>query len=122
MKAIHGRQKSYVDVRRKPLEFQVGDKVILNVSHWKAIIRFRTWGKLNMRYIGPFEIFDMIGLITYQLRLPQEHNNLHDVFHVSNLKKWLSDYTLVIQLDKIQSNPEVNSIEELVKMMDREVK
>ncbi|KAI3776448.1 hypothetical protein L1987_46233 [Smallanthus sonchifolius] len=87
IKAGHDRQKSYADVRRKPLEFQVGDRVLLKVSPWKGVIRFVKCGKLNTRYIGPFEILKRIGPVAYKLNLPETLNGVHDVFHVSNLKK-----------------------------------
>ena len=79
-------------------------------------------GKLNPRYIGPFEILDRIGPVAYKLRLPQELQGIHDTFHVSNLKKCLSDESLVVPLEEIQVNPNLNFVEEPVEIMDREVK
>ena len=122
MKAAQDRQKSYADQRRKPLEFQVGDRILLKVSPWKGVIRFGKRGKLNPRYIGPFEILERIGPVAYRLKLPQELNHVHDTFHVSNLKKCLSDETLLIPLEEIQVNDQLNFIEEPVEIMDREVK
>ncbi|KAI3510702.1 hypothetical protein L1887_17835 [Cichorium endivia] len=122
LKAARDRQKSYSDVRRKPLEFQVGDKVMLKVSPWKGVIRFGKRGKLNPRYIGPFEILTRIGPVAYKLKLPQELEQVHDVFHVSNLKKCLSNDTFIIPLDEIQVNDKLNFIEEPIEIMDREVK
>ena len=78
--------------------------------------------KLNPRYIGPFEILARIGPVAYKLRLPQELQGIHDTFHVSNLKKCLSDESLVIPLEEIQVNPNLNFVEEPVEIMDREVK
>ena len=95
---------------------------MLKVSPWKGVIRFGKQGKLNPRYIGPFEILARIGSVTYQLKLPQELSNVHDVFHVSNLKICLSDDTLVVPLDEIQVNTKLNFVEEPVEIMDREVK
>ena len=86
LKAARECQKSYADHRRKPLEFQVGDKVLLKVSPWKGLIRFGKKGKLSPRYIGPFEIMQRIGPVPYKLDLPQELSAIHDTFHVSNLK------------------------------------
>ena len=95
-------QKSYADVRSKLLEFQVRDRVMLKVSPWKGMIHFGKRGKLNPRYIGPFEILDGIGHVAYRLKLPQQLSKVHDVFHVSNFKKCFLDDTNVIPLDEIQ--------------------
>ena len=95
---------------------------MLKVSPWKGVIRFGKRGKLNPQYIEPFEILARIGSVAYQLKLPQELSNVHDVFHVSNLKICLSDDTLVVPLDEIQVNTKLNSEEEPVEIMDREVK
>ncbi|GKD91772.1 reverse transcriptase domain-containing protein, partial [Tanacetum coccineum] len=86
LKAARDRQKSYADNRRKPLEFEVGDQVLLKVLPWKGVVRFGTKGKLAPRYVGPFEILERIGPVAYRLRLPQELSSVHDTFHVSNLK------------------------------------
>ncbi|GJV48501.1 hypothetical protein Tco_1438713 [Tanacetum coccineum] len=72
LKAARDRQKSYVDNRRKPLEFEVGDRVMLKVSPWKGVIRFGKKGKLAPRYVGPFEILERVGPVAYRLRLPEE--------------------------------------------------
>ena len=122
LKASRDRQKSYADKRRKPLEFQVGDRVLLKVSPWKGLIRFGKRGKLNPRYIGPFEILARVGPVAYKLDLPDTLRNVHSTFHVSNLKKCLSDETLVIPLDEIEINESLNFVEEPVEVMDREVK
>ena len=95
---------------------------MLKVSPWKGVIRFGKRGKLNPRYIGPFEILARIGSVAYQLKLPQELSNVHNVFHVSNLKTCLSDDTLVVPHDEIQVNTKLNFVEEHVEIMDREVK
>ncbi|KAD4889198.1 hypothetical protein E3N88_21271 [Mikania micrantha] len=122
MAAARDRQKSYADKRRKPLEFQVGDRVLLKVSPWKGVIRFRKRGKLNPRYIGPFEITKRIGPVAYELQLPQELSSVHNVFHVSNLKKCLSNETLTIPLEEIQIDEQLHFVEEPVEIMDRELK
>ncbi|GJS28436.1 putative reverse transcriptase domain-containing protein [Tanacetum coccineum] len=116
------RQKSYADVRRKPLEFQVGDRVMLKVSPWKGVIRFSKRGKLNPRYIRPFKILAKVGTIAYQLKLPEQLNRVYNTFHVSNLKKCLSDETQVISLDEIHIDDKLHFIEEPVKIIDRDVK
>nr|GFB29921.1 putative reverse transcriptase domain-containing protein [Tanacetum cinerariifolium] len=96
------RQKSYGDNRQKPLEFSVGDKVLLKVSTRKGVVRFGKRRKLSPRYVGPFKIAERIGPIAYRLRLPQELVGVHDTFHVSNLKKCLADVNLHVPLDEIK--------------------
>nr|GEV85492.1 Gag-Pol polyprotein [Tanacetum cinerariifolium] len=120
--AARDRQKSYAKVRRRPLEFQVGDKVMLKVSSWKEVIRFGKRGKMNPRYIGPFKILAKVGTVAYRLELPEQLSCVHSTFHVSNLKKYLFDETLVLPLDEIQINDKLHLIEESVEIMDREVK
>ncbi|GKA40005.1 putative reverse transcriptase domain-containing protein [Tanacetum coccineum] len=122
IQAARDRQKSYADRRRKPLEFRAGDKVMLKVSPWKGVIRFRKWGKLNPRYIGPFKILAKVGTVAYRLELPEQLSRVHSTFHVSNLKKCFSDEPLAIPLDEIQIDDKLNFIEEPVEIMDREVK
>ncbi|GJS97828.1 putative reverse transcriptase domain-containing protein [Tanacetum coccineum] len=120
--AARDRQKSYTDRRRKPLEFEVGDKVMLKVSPWKGVIRFGKWGKLNPRYIGPFKILAKVGTLAYRLELPKQLSRVHSTFHVSNLKKCFIDEPLAIPLDEIQIDDKLNFIEEPVKIIDQEFK
>ncbi|GJS21916.1 putative reverse transcriptase domain-containing protein [Tanacetum coccineum] len=122
IQAARDRQKSYADVRCKPLEFQVGDKVMLKVSPWKGVMRFGKRGKLNLRYIGPFKVFAKVGTVAYRLELPQEWSRIYSTFHVSNLKKCLSDESIVIPLDEIHIDDKLHFIEEPLQIMDREVK
>nr|GFB50677.1 putative reverse transcriptase domain-containing protein [Tanacetum cinerariifolium] len=116
------RQKSYADVRRRPLKFNVGDKVMLRVSPWKGVIRFGKRGKLSPRFIGPFKILERIGPVAYKLELPRELQGIHNTFHVSNLKKCLSDESLSIPLDEVQLDDKLYFIKEPAEIMDREVK
>ncbi|GKD34280.1 putative reverse transcriptase domain-containing protein [Tanacetum coccineum] len=122
LKAARDRQKSYADNRRKPLEFEVGDRVMLKVSPWKGVIRFGKKGKLAPRYVGPFEILERIGPVAYRLRLPEELSGIHDTFHVSNLKKCLADASLHVPLDEIKVDKTLRFVEEPVEILDREVK
>ena len=121
LKAARDRQKSYADQRRKPLEFQVGDRVLLKVSPWKGVPRFGKRGKLNPRYIGPFEILARIGPVAYKLKLPEELSGVHDTFHVSNLKKCLSDESLIIPPEEVQIDKQLHFIEEPVEVSDWKV-
>ncbi|GJT12145.1 putative reverse transcriptase domain-containing protein, partial [Tanacetum coccineum] len=116
------RQKSYADLKRKPMEFQVGDKVMLKVSPWKGVVRFGKRGKLNPRYVGPFKVLKKVGAVAYKLELPQELSRVHNTFHVSNLKKCYSDDPLVVLLEGLQVDDKLYFVEEPVEIMDRKVK
>ncbi|GKA13838.1 putative reverse transcriptase domain-containing protein [Tanacetum coccineum] len=116
------RQRSYANVRRKPLEFQVRDRVMLKVSPCKGVIHFGKRGKPNPRYIRPFKILKRVDPMAYKLELPEELINVHNTFHVSNLKKCLSDESLVIPMKELQLDDKLNFVEEPVEIMDREVK
>ncbi|GJV89679.1 reverse transcriptase domain-containing protein [Tanacetum coccineum] len=122
LQAARDRQKSYADNRRKPLEFEVGDRVMLKVSPWKGVVRFGKKGKLAPRYVGPFEILERIGPVAYRLRLPEELSGVHDTFHVSTLKKCLADASLHVPLNEIKVDKTLRFIEEPVEILDREVK
>ncbi|GJY41957.1 retrotransposon protein, putative, ty3-gypsy subclass [Tanacetum coccineum] len=122
LKAVRDRQKSYADNRRKPLEFEVGDRVMLKVLPWKGVVRFGKKGKLAPRYVGPFEILERIGPVAYRLRLSEELSGVHDTFHVSNLKKCLADASLHVPLDEIKVDKTLRFVEEPVEIMDREIK
>ncbi|GKC52654.1 hypothetical protein Tco_1075399 [Tanacetum coccineum] len=80
LKVARDRQKSYADKRRKPLEFSVGDYVLLKVSPWKGVVRFGKKEKLAPRFVGPFEIIEKVGPVDYQLDLHEELNGVHDTF------------------------------------------
>nr|GEW74595.1 hypothetical protein [Tanacetum cinerariifolium] len=122
LKAARDRQKSYANNRRKPLEFEVSDQVLLKVSPWKGVVRFEKKGKLAPRYVGPFEIMERIGHVAYRLILPQELSYVHDTFHVSNLKKCLADANLHVPLGEVKIDKTLRFVEEPVEIMDREVK
>ncbi|GJV49423.1 putative reverse transcriptase domain-containing protein [Tanacetum coccineum] len=117
-RTTHDCQKSFVDKRRKPLEFSVGDHVQIKVSPWKGMVHFGKKGKLAPRYVGPFEIIERIGPIAYRLRLPQELNDVHDMFHASNLKKCLAVQTLHVPLEEIQVDAKFNFVEKPVEILE----
>ncbi|GJY42532.1 putative reverse transcriptase domain-containing protein [Tanacetum coccineum] len=122
IQAARDRQKSYANIRRKPMVFQVGDKVMLKVSPWKGVVHFGKRGKLNPRYVGPFKVIERVGTVAYKLELPQQLSRVHNTFHVSNLKKCLSDETLVIPLEELRVDDKLHFVEEPVEVMDREIK
>ncbi|GKC57537.1 reverse transcriptase domain-containing protein [Tanacetum coccineum] len=122
LKTARDRQKSYANKRRKPLEFSIGDHVLLKVSPWKRVVRFGKKGKLAPRFVRPFEITERISPVAYRLRLPKELNGVHDTFHVSNLKKCLADPTLQIPLEEIQVDAKLNFVEEPVEILEPEFK
>ncbi|GJZ21606.1 putative reverse transcriptase domain-containing protein, partial [Tanacetum coccineum] len=122
LKTARSRQKSYADKRRKPLEFKVGDRVLLKVSPWKGVVRFGKKGKLAPRYVGPFEIVERVGKVAYRLKLPQELSCVHDTFHVSNLKKCLAEPDVQVPLDEIEIDENLRFVEEPIEIVDRDVK
>ncbi|GJW71293.1 hypothetical protein Tco_0128210 [Tanacetum coccineum] len=122
LQAARDRQKSYADNRRKPLEFEVGDRVMLKVSPWKGVVHFGKKGKLALRYVGSFEILERISPVAYWLRLPEELSGIHDTFHVSTLKKCLANASLHVPLNEIKVDKTLCFIEEPAEILDREVK
>ncbi|RVW65013.1 hypothetical protein CK203_062551 [Vitis vinifera] len=101
------RHKSYADHRRRPLEFQIGDHVFLHVTPWKGVFRFGKRGKLAPRYFGPFEILQKIGEVAYKLALPPQLSSIHDVFHVSMLRKYEPDTTHVLDWQDLNLQEDV---------------
>nr|GEW38794.1 putative reverse transcriptase domain-containing protein [Tanacetum cinerariifolium] len=122
LQAARYQQRSYANVRRKPLEFQFGDRVMLKVSPRKGVIRLGKQGKPNPRYIGPFKILERIGPVAYRIELPEELKNVHNTFYVSNLKKCMSDESLVIPMKVLRLDDNLNFVEEQVEIMDQEIK
>nr|GEX25050.1 putative reverse transcriptase domain-containing protein [Tanacetum cinerariifolium] len=122
IQAARVRQKSYADLKRKLMEFQVGDRIMLKVSPWKGVVRFGKRGKLNPRYVGPFKVLAKVGAVAYKLELPQELSRVHNMFYVSNLKKCYADEPLAVSLDGLHIDDELHFIEEPVEIMDRKVK
>jgi len=122
MKEAQDRQKHYADSQRRPLEFQVGDKVFLKVAPWKGIIRFGVKGKLALRYIGPFVIKERIGPVAYQLELPVYLDKIHNVFHVSLLQKTKIDPSWVLPQVPMKIEGDLTMKTKPVKILDRDEK
>ncbi|GKE88717.1 hypothetical protein Tco_1566192 [Tanacetum coccineum] len=120
--AARSCQKSYADRRANPLEFEVGDMVLLKVSTWKGTIRFGKRRKLSPCYIRPFKILARVGHVAYTLELPKELKGIHSTFHVLNLKKCLAEGDIVVSMNEIQLDDKLHMIEEPVEVVDREVK
>ncbi|KAL0556312.1 hypothetical protein IC582_004825 [Cucumis melo] len=122
MHTAQSRQKSYVDVRRKDLEFEVGDKVFLKVAPMRGVLRFERRGKLSPRFVGPFEILERIGPVAYRLALPPSLSTVHDVFNVSMLRKYVPDPSHVVDYEPLEIDENLSYTEQLVKVLAREVK
>nr|GFD12957.1 putative reverse transcriptase domain-containing protein [Tanacetum cinerariifolium] len=122
MQAARDRQKSYADLKRKPMEFQVGDKVMLKVSPWKGVVRFGKRGKLNPRFVGPFKVLERIGDVAYKLDLPKELSRVYNTLHVSNLKKCHADEPLAVPLDGLHLDDKFHFVKKSVEIVDREAK
>ncbi|KAA3461993.1 Retrotransposable element Tf2 [Gossypium australe] len=112
----------YGHLKRKEIEFLVGDKVFLKVSPWKKVLRFGKKGIPSPRFIGPYEMTERIGPVACRLALPSELETIHDVFHVSMLRRYRSDPSHVISPAEVEIRPDMTYGEKLVKILDREVK
>ncbi|WMV33596.1 hypothetical protein MTR67_026981 [Solanum verrucosum] len=122
LKTAQSRQKSYTDVRKRELEFEVNDWVYLKVSPMKRVMRFGKKGKLSPRYIGPNRISKRIGNVAYELELPQELAVIHPVFHISMLKKCMEDPSLIIPTEDIGIKDSLSYEEIPVQILDRQVR
>ena len=112
LKAASDRQKSYANLKMRDIEYEVGDKVFLKVSPWRKILRFGKKGKLSSRFIGSYEVLERIGPVAYRLALPPELAKLHDVFHVSMLRKYRSDESHILPMQEIQVQEDLSYDEE----------
>ena len=122
LKAASDRQKSYANQKRRDIEYKVGDKAFLKVSPWRKILKFGQKGKLSPRFIGPYEILERIGPVAYRLALPPELAKLHDVFHVSMLRRYCSDKSHILPVQEIQVQEDLSYDEEQKTILAREVK
>ena len=112
------RQKSYADMRRKDIRYEIGEKVFLKVLSWKKIMRFgKKKGKLSPRFNGSYEVIEKVGLVAYKLALPPELEKIHNVFHVSMLRRYRSDPSHVVYLETIELRPDLTYEEEPVKIL-----
>ena len=119
LKIAKDRQKSYVDNRRRDLQFEIGDRVFLKISPWKGVLRFGKRGKLSPRYIGPYEIVSKVGPVAYKLKLPPELSRIPDTFHVSMLRKYISDPSHVLREQPVQLKENLTYEETPVQIVDR---
>ncbi|XP_075085141.1 uncharacterized protein LOC142168361 [Nicotiana tabacum] len=120
--AAQSRQKSYADKRRRDLVFTIGDKVFLRVSPMKCVMQFGKRGNLSPRFIGPYEILDRVGAVAYRLTLPPELSFIHPVFHVSMLRKCMSDSSQVIEAPTIPLDEKLSYEEEPMTIVDMQVR
>ena len=111
LKMAQDRQKSYFDQHRREMEYQVGEKVFLRVSPWKGVMRFGNKGKLSPRYIGPYEILERVGPLAYRLALPPDLAKIHNVFHVSMLRRYRSDPSYVLRDSEIEVSDNLTYVE-----------
>jgi hypothetical protein len=118
LRVAQTRQKSYADNRRRPLEFEEGDHVYLKVSPLRGMRRFKVKGKLSPRFIGPFRIFRRVGEMAYQLELPDHLSDVHDVFHVSQLKKCLRVPKEQLPMEELSVQGDLTYTEYPIKILD----
>ncbi|KAA3473427.1 pol protein [Gossypium australe] len=122
LKVALARQKSYVDLKRKDIEFKVGDKVFLKVSPWKKILRFGRKGKLSPRFIEPYEIIKCVRPVAYRLLFPSDLEKIHNVFHVSMLRRFRSDPSHVIAPTEVEIQLDLSYNEGLIQILAQEIK
>ncbi|XP_020204435.1 uncharacterized protein LOC109789812 [Cajanus cajan] len=122
MRAAQSRQKSYADKRRKPLEFSEGEHVFLKVTPTTGVGRAIKAKKLNPKFIGPYQILKRIGPVAYQIALPPFLSNLHDVFHVSQLRKYFHDLSHVLESEAVQVKENITFEKQTVSVADKKVK
>ena len=122
LKVATDRQKSYADMKRKDIRYEIGEKVFLKVSPWKKVMRFGKKGKLSPIFIGPYEVIEKVGPMAYRLALPSDLEKIHNVFHVSMLRRYRSDPSHVVSSETIELRPDLTYEEEPVEILARGVK
>ena len=122
LKLATDRQKSYADIKRKDIRYEIGEKVFLKVSPWKKVMRFGKNCKLSPRFIGPYEVIEKVGPMAYKLALPPDLKKIYNVFHVSMLRRYRYDPSHVISSDTIELRPDLTYEEEPVEILAWEVK
>jgi hypothetical protein len=122
LQTAQSRQKSYVDKIRRDLEFSVGDCVFLKVSPTKGVFRFGKKGKLSPRFIGPYEILGRVGAVAYRLALPPNLSAIHPIFHVSMLRKYMSDPSHVLEVHPIELGDDMVYKVQQEAIVDRQVR
>jgi hypothetical protein len=118
IKVAQSRQKSYADKRRSDLSFEIGDFIYLKVSPMRGTRRFKVKGKLASRYVGPFKIISRKGEVAYQFELPPQLSNVHDVFHVSQLKKYLRVPEKQLPMEELDLGCDLTYSERPIKILD----
>ena len=116
------RKKSYPDMRRKDIRYEINEKVFLKVSPWKKVMRFGKKDKLSPRFIGSYKVIEKVGPVVYKLTLPPELEKIHNFFQVSMLRRYRLDPSHVASLETIELRPDLTYEEELVEILAREVK
>ncbi|XP_075084884.1 uncharacterized protein LOC142168122 [Nicotiana tabacum] len=122
LKIASDRQKSYADLKRHEIEYKAGDKVFLKVYPWKKIMRYGQKGKLSPRFIGLYEVLERVGPVAYKLALPPELDKIHNIFHVSMLRRYRSDPSHILPIESIRLNPNLTYGEEPIQILARELK
>ena len=117
--AAQNRQRKYADQSRRDKEFEKGELVLLKVSPWKGVMRFGKKGKLSPRFIGPFEVLHRVGKVAYELALPPNLQHIHNVFHVSMLRRYHPDASHIIEYEAVELQPDLSYEEQPVEILDR---
>ena len=122
LKVATDRQKSYADMKRKDIRYEIGEKVFLKVSPWKKVMRCGKKGKLSPRFIGPYEVIEKVGPVAYHLALPPDLEKIHNVFHISMLRRYRSNPSHVVSSETIDLRLDLTYEEEPVEILACEVK